>query len=581
MFNHRLKYKNFTWLRVLLVTLLVLGVFFRLVNLDRKVYWYDEGFTSLRVGGYTIPEVVQSFNGQVIGVADFRNQYLSPKSERGFFGTIKSLAVEDPQHPPLYYLITHLWMHLFGNSVAAIRSLTALSSLLVFPCAYWLCLELFNSRLVGWICVALIAVSPFHVLFAQEAREYSLWTVMILLSSAALLQAIRLKSVYSWAIYALTLGIALYTFLFSAFIAIGHGIYVIGTEGFRLSKTVIAYLKATFIAFIAFLPWIWVVISNYGRLKDSTSWMTEAKIPLLQLAYLSAKNIGNIFFKSTRFENILLLLILSLVAYSIYFICRYTSKKVWLFIITLFGVTQLALIIPDVISGGQRSVMPRFLIPCYLSIELVVSYLIATGITPNSKIVLTNRQVAKNAKSGTKRKFQLLSRFDVNDITFEQIRIRQQRFWLFVMIVIFTGGVISSAIFTQLEVPWTKLKNYNDYKVARMINRASNPLVVVSNYQTRDDPNVSFMFSFSHLLDANVKLQLVEGKDIPQIPNGYSDVFLYNPCAQSSGEEIEQGFKVLLSELERGQNYKAEPVRISQPVLLWRLEKQSITMNKW
>ena len=70
MFNHQLKYKNFTWLRVLLITLLVLGIFFRLVNLDRKVYWYDEGFTSLRVGGYTIPEVVQSFNGQVIGVAD-------------------------------------------------------------------------------------------------------------------------------------------------------------------------------------------------------------------------------------------------------------------------------------------------------------------------------------------------------------------------------------------------------------------------------------------------------------------------------------------------------------------------------
>ena len=142
------------------------------------------------------------------------------------------------------------------------------------------------------------------------------------------------------------------------------------------------------------------------------------------------------------------------------------------------------------------------------------------------------------------------------------------------MTVIFTGGVFSSAIFTELEVPWTKLKNYNDYKVARMINRASSPLVVVSNYQTRDDPNVSFLFSFSHLLDAKVKLQLVNGKDIPQIKRGYSDVFLYNPCAQSSGQEIEQGFQVLLSELEKG-HYKAEPVRISQPVLLWRLARMN------
>ncbi len=573
MFNYRFKNNYFTWLRILLVTILVLGVFFRLVNLDRKVYWYDEGFTSLRVGGYTIPEVVQSFNGQVISVADFRNKYLSPNSERGFFGTIKSLAVEDPQHPPLYYLMAHLWMQWFGNSVAAIRSLPAFISLLVFPCAFWLCLELFNSPLTGWIAVAVIAVSPFHVLFAQEAREYSLWTVMILLSSATLLQALRVKTVYSWGIYALTLTLSLYSFLFSAFVALGHGIYVIGTESFRLSKTVIAYLGATVIGFIAFLPWIWVVIKNYERLNDSTSWMTEAKIPLLQLANLWAKNIGIIFFKSTQFDNIFLLLILSIIGYSIDFICPYSSKRIWLFIITLFGVPALALIIPDLIYGGQRSVMARFLIPCYLSIELAISYLIATGITPNPKIVLTNRQVAKNAKSGTKRKFQFLSRFYVNKITFKQIRIRQQQFWLLVMIVIFTGGVISSAIFTESEVPWTKLKNYNDYKVARMINGASSPLVVVSNYQSRYDSNVSYLFSFSHLLDAKVKLQLVNGKDIPQIPNGYSDVFLYNPCAQASKQGIEQEFQVLLSELEQEQNYKAEPVKISQPILLWHLAR--------
>lgn len=57
--NSPLKNSNFTWLRLLLATLLVLGIFFRLVNLDRKVYSYDEGFTSLRVGGYFNQEVGQ------------------------------------------------------------------------------------------------------------------------------------------------------------------------------------------------------------------------------------------------------------------------------------------------------------------------------------------------------------------------------------------------------------------------------------------------------------------------------------------------------------------------------------------
>lgn len=563
MFNHRFKY-TFTWLRVLLVTVLVLGIFFRLVNLDRKVYWYDEGFTSLRVGGYTIPEVVQSFNGQVIGVADFRNQYLSPNSGRGFFGTIKSLAVEDPQHPPLYYLIAHLWMHLFGNSVAAIRSLPALISLLVFPTIYWLCLELFNSRLVGWISVAVIAVSPFHVLFAHEAREYSLWTVTILLSSAALLQAIRLKTVYSWAIYALSLILALYTFLFSALVAIAHVIYVIATEG-RLSKTVIAYFQATFVAFVAFLPWNCVVIHNYGRLRDSTSWMTEAKIPLLQLARLWANQIKLIFFDFNKFERYLLIFILLLVGYSVYFVCRYTDKRVWLFLVSLFGVNALALILPDLIYGGQRSIMGRFLIPCYLSIQLAVSYLIARKISFNS----VNEPQRRSGKSD--RRFPPIRTLQERGNRGKEkgfISVLWQRLWLFVMLVIFTGGVISDIILSESEVPWTKLKNYNDLKIARTINQATSPLVVVSNYRSRDDPNVSYLFSFSHLLDVKVKLQLVKDKDIPDIPNGYSDVFLYNPCAQ---EGIEKEFQVLLSELDKKQNYKATPVKVSQPILLWRL----------
>jgi hypothetical protein len=39
--------------QILLVIILVLGLFFRFANLDRKVYWSDETFTSLRVSGYT------------------------------------------------------------------------------------------------------------------------------------------------------------------------------------------------------------------------------------------------------------------------------------------------------------------------------------------------------------------------------------------------------------------------------------------------------------------------------------------------------------------------------------------------
>ena len=77
----------------------------------------------------------------------------------------------------------------------------------------------------SWMAIALMTISSFHVLYAQEARPYSLWTVTILLSSWVLLRALRLKTQVSWGIYAVTLALGFYTHLYSLFVSIGHGIY--------------------------------------------------------------------------------------------------------------------------------------------------------------------------------------------------------------------------------------------------------------------------------------------------------------------------------------------------------------------
>ncbi|HEY9883971.1 MAG TPA: hypothetical protein V6C98_10225, partial [Thermosynechococcaceae cyanobacterium] len=93
------------WLRWLVIFLIVVGVVFRFVNLNHKVYWHDEVYTSLRAAGYT---------GQEIGQEIFQNQVFTPKELLRFqqirpgstpADTVRSLAVEDPQHPPLYFLL--------------------------------------------------------------------------------------------------------------------------------------------------------------------------------------------------------------------------------------------------------------------------------------------------------------------------------------------------------------------------------------------------------------------------------------------------------------------------------------------
>ncbi len=102
------------WLKWLLVFLLALGVVFRFVNLNHKVYWHDETYISLRAAGYTRGEIDDElFQNRVINSSELQKfQRIKPGSTP--LDTLRSLAVEDPQHPPLYFLMTRFWMQALG-----------------------------------------------------------------------------------------------------------------------------------------------------------------------------------------------------------------------------------------------------------------------------------------------------------------------------------------------------------------------------------------------------------------------------------------------------------------------------------
>ena len=522
MHNPRL---NQTWFRCLILVLLILGIFFRFVNLDKKVYWHDEAYTSLRISGYTTAEVYeQVFNGEVISIEDLQ-KYQRPNPEKSLIDTVKALAIDDAQHPPLYYIMVRLWVQWFGNSVAVTRSLSALISLLVFPCVYWLCWELFESTLVGWMAIALIAVSPFHVLYAQEAREYSLWTVTILLSSAMLLQAVRTTtnsknlnhSLRSWAIYTTTLAISFYTFPLSCFVAMGHGIYLAIAERFRLTKAVIAYLLALAIAFLGFAPWLAIAIVTWSR--TGANW-TAVPIPLLVWLKGWGLHINHAFILTLEdfvrdfgFDNLLTYLTLPffliLVIYSIYYLCRYTPQKVWLFVLTLMLTSTLILVLPDLLLGGQRSTSSRYIIPFYLGIQLSISYLLATQIA---------------SASLTKRKFAQI-----------------------IITVLLSSGVISCAILSQAETAWNKVVSYNNHQVARIINQEDNPLLISSNFGI----NFANNLALGYLLESKVKLQLFNDyaqnnfEKIIINPQNFSGVFILN-TSEEFRLKIEKKYQITL-----------------------------------
>ncbi len=85
-------------------------------------------------------------------------------------------------NPPLYFIILHYWIKLFGSSEFALRFLSLIFSVLSVPCLYILGEKIFNRR-VGLYACGIMALSGFHIWYAQEARPYSLSILLSILST--------------------------------------------------------------------------------------------------------------------------------------------------------------------------------------------------------------------------------------------------------------------------------------------------------------------------------------------------------------------------------------------------------------
>lgn len=75
-------------------------------------------------------------------------------------------------HPPVYFVFIHFWNQLFGDQEIWLR-LPALLFGLGTIVLIWRLGELFIGRSAGLVAAGLLAVSPVHIWYSQEARPYS------------------------------------------------------------------------------------------------------------------------------------------------------------------------------------------------------------------------------------------------------------------------------------------------------------------------------------------------------------------------------------------------------------------------
>jgi len=167
-------------------SIIALAAGLRLYRLGAESLWYDEAFS--------------------VSLAQWPLDALLRIVDIGLRSTDRNL----------YNILLHVWIGIAGTSEVSVRFPSALAGIGCVVLILLVSWELFHREDVALLSAGLLAISPLHLWYSQEARTYILFTLGILASAYTQLVALRAESTRWWAANALVGTLSMYTHPFAA-----------------------------------------------------------------------------------------------------------------------------------------------------------------------------------------------------------------------------------------------------------------------------------------------------------------------------------------------------------------------------
>jgi mannosyltransferase len=180
------------FLLALLATIVVIGTLLRFHALGEKNIWVDEGVSIAlaRLDWYNFLRILWRHEANMT----------------------------------LYYLFLRAWLP-FGNSEAYIRTLSALFGIATIPAVFVLARRMFYAR-VGLIASLLLAVNAYAIRYSQEARSYSLYPLLCVLSAIYFVQFLQQPTRRNRIIYVVISVLSVYAHFFAGLLIVAQWISV-------------------------------------------------------------------------------------------------------------------------------------------------------------------------------------------------------------------------------------------------------------------------------------------------------------------------------------------------------------------
>jgi mannosyltransferase len=164
------------------------------------------------------------------------------------------LLLRQDGSPPLYYLLLHYWIELFGDGEAATRTLSLLFAALTVPVSYVAGTAVAGRR-AGAIAAALAAGCPLLTYYGQEARMYTLVALLSVVAAAAFVLGFLRSRRRHLVVLTAALVLLLYTHTWGLFLAAALAVVWIGLWRARRLPGRDGALVAAAVA-VLYAPWV-------------------------------------------------------------------------------------------------------------------------------------------------------------------------------------------------------------------------------------------------------------------------------------------------------------------------------------
>ncbi len=177
-------------------------------------------------------------------------------------------------NPPLFYLILHYWMLLAGDSAFAVRLPSAIVGAVAVLVMYRIGTLLFDKS-AGLLAALILALSAYHVRYAQEARAYGLMVFLTLLSFYFFVRLMKGGAPRHAVVgYVISTALLVYTHFFGVFFVAAQVLYLLASRE-NLRRWI---LPGGALALL-YVPWVLLlavnVLSPTGAWRGGTTWIPE------------------------------------------------------------------------------------------------------------------------------------------------------------------------------------------------------------------------------------------------------------------------------------------------------------------